>query len=337
MWLRHRAVWVFVALLVAGCGRKEAAPAAAASAPAAPARLHKVVLQTDWFPQGEHGGFYQALARGFYREAGLDVEIAPGGPGAGIKLKVARGDADFGMNRSDDIIMAASQGLPLVIVAATTQHDPQGILLHAESPVKTLRDLQGRTIVANVHMTWIPYVQKKYGIAFNLVPNTYNLGAFLADKTVIQQCLVTNEPFFAQQKGAAVRTLALADSGYDCYQILFCRRELLNASPEVVRAFVAASIRGWRDYLDGDPTPAETLILRRNPQMSAGLLKFSREQLIERRLVHGDAAKGEDIGQIDLQRIADEIQTLRDLKVLEKPMPLESVATVQFLPKPQTR
>src|SRR3954464_12802066 len=109
-WLRHRPGWILLALLVAGGGRMVASP------PAKPA-LRKVVLQSDWFPQGEHGGYYQALAQGFYREAGLDVEIAAGGPGSGIKLRVARGDADFGLNRSDDLIMAASEGMPLVMVA----------------------------------------------------------------------------------------------------------------------------------------------------------------------------------------------------------------------------
>jgi hypothetical protein len=101
-----------LALLAAGCARKEAAIAPAATS------LRKVVLQSDWFPQAEHGGFYQALAKGFYREAGLDVEILPGGPGATIKLSVAKGTADFGMYRSDDVIVAASRGLPLVIVGA---------------------------------------------------------------------------------------------------------------------------------------------------------------------------------------------------------------------------
>src|SRR3954467_12182061 len=131
-------------LVAAGCGRKEGPNPL--SAHAQHGALRKVVLQTDWFPQAEHGGFYQALAKGFYREAGLDVDILPGGPGAGIKLKVAKGDADFGMNRSDDVIMAARQGMPLMIVAATMQHDPQAVMVHAESPVKTLRDLEGRTV-----------------------------------------------------------------------------------------------------------------------------------------------------------------------------------------------
>src|SRR3954469_4949248 len=143
---------VLLVISAMGCGRPEAASREQADS----AARRKVVLQTDWFPQGEHGGFYQALAKGFYAEAGLDVEILPGGPGSGIKLKVAKGEADFGMNRSDDIFLAAAQGLPLMIVAATFQHDPMALMVHAESPVKTFKDLQGRVVMGNVGMAYFP-------------------------------------------------------------------------------------------------------------------------------------------------------------------------------------
>jgi NitT/TauT family transport system substrate-binding protein len=315
-------------LLATGCGRREEAPGAA-PAPPAP---RKVVLQTDWFPQAEHGGYYQALARGFYAQAGLEVEILPGGPGSGIKLKVAKGEADFGMNRCDDILLAASRDLPLMIVAATMQHDPMALMVHEESPVKTFRDLQGRVVIGNVGMAYFPFLERKYGITFEKRQNTYGLGEFLANPDVIQQCVVTSEPYFAQQHGRKVRTLPLAAAGYDSYHVLFCRRELTRTAPDVVRAFVQASIRGWRDYLEGDPGPADTLIRARNPQMTADLLHFSRSEMILRALVRGDPAKGEDIGQISLARISEEMDTLLKLNIMEVPVAVASVATKEFLP-----
>ena len=322
---------VLVATWVAGCGRRDAV----APAPKGDTK-RKVVLQTDWFPQAEHGGFYQALAKGFYAQAGLDVEIWPGGPGSGIKLKVARGDADFGMLRSDDLMLAAGQGMPLVMVAATLQHDGMALLVHEASPVKTFRDLDGRAVIGNVGMAWFPFLEKKYGIMIERRQNTYGLGAFLADPDAIQQCMVTSEPFVARQHGRAVRTLPLAASGYDCYHVLFTRRELIRTAPEVVRAFVQASIRGWRDYLESDPAPAELLILKRNPQMTPELLTFSRQELILRALVRGDPAKGEDIGQLSLTRLSEQMDTLLNLKIMEAPLALSSVATKDFLPSAHT-
>lgn len=316
------AVLILVALGLTGCSRP----------PAADATLRKVVFQTDWFAQAEHGGFYQALAKGYYREAGLDVDILTGGPGAGIKLKVAKGEADFGMNRGDDAILAVSRGLPLMMVMATLQHDPQALLLHAESPVKDFPDLNGRTVTAAVGMTWIPYIQQKYGIKFGLVPTSYGLASFLVDRNVIQQCFLTSEPYFAKQKGVAVRVLALTDTGYDMYHAVICRRELLRKDPEIVRAFVAASIRGWNDYITNDPAPAHQLILARNRDMTAGQLEYSRQALIGHALVSGHAARGEATGRLILTRIQEEIDRLLEFGVLEKKLRAGDVATAEFLP-----
>ena len=326
---RRFALLLLIAAGVLGCHRRETNRAAAPAGPIAP---RKVVLQTDWFPQAEHGGFYQALAKGFYAEAGLDVDIWPGGPGSAIKVKVAKGEADFGLNRSDDLMLAASQGMPLVIVAATLQHDPMALMVHAESPVRTFKDLQGRVVMGNVGMAYMPFLERKFGIQFEKRQNTYGLGEFLASPDLIQQCVVTNEPFFAQERGRKVRTLPLATAGYDCYQAIFCRRDLIRTSPDVVRAFVWASIRGWRDYIENDPTPADTLILQRNPQTTAALLQFSRSEMILRSLVTGERAKDEDVGRISLVRLSDQMETLLQLKIMEAPVALAAIATKDFLP-----
>ncbi len=293
--------------------------------------LRKVTFQSDWLPQAEHGGFYQALAQGYYREAGLDLEIIPGGPGAGVLLKIAKGVADFGMFRGDDAILATSRGLPLMMIGATLQHDPQAILVHADSPVQSFADLDGRTVIAAVGMTWIPYIQKKYDITFGLIPTSYGLTQFLADKNTIQQCFLTSEPFFARQRGAEVRTLPLSATGYDSYHVMLTRRGLVRDDPELVRAFVTASIRGWRDYLENDPAPAHELIMARNGQMTAEHLNFSRQALIEHQLAAGDPQKGERLGQLLLARVQQEIDLLREFEVLEKPIQAKDVATAEFI------
>jgi NitT/TauT family transport system substrate-binding protein len=323
-----------LALLVTACAvscSRKADPSVAAEKPA----LRKIVLQTDWFPQAEHGGFYQALAKGFYAQAGLEVDIVSGGPGAGIKLKVAKGDADFGLLRSDDLLIAASREMPLVMVMATMQHDPQALMVHAESPVKSFKDLHGRVVIGNVGMTWFPYLEKKYDIKIEKRQNTYGLGEFLANPEVIQQCLLTSEPFFAQQHGQKVRTLPLAETGYDCYHTVFCRRELTRTAPDAIRAFVHASIRGWRDYLDGNPAAADEMILKRNPQMTAELLHFSRSEMIIRGIVQGDRGKGEDIGKLSMTRLREQMDVLLNLRIMEHPVAIPAVAMTEFLPLPK--
>lgn len=294
--------------MLTGCSRPET--------PSGLAPLRKVVMQTDWFPQAEHGGFYQALVKGYYREAGLEVEILPGGVNAQINLKVARGDADFGMNRMDLLFVAQQRGLPIVVVGSHLQRDPQALLVHEDSPVHSFADLNGRTVIAAPSMVWIPYLKKRYGIEFNLRPLTYGLGAFMAEPELIQQCFVTNEPFYARQHGAKVRTLLIADSGYEAYHGIFTRRDLLEADPELARTFVAASLRGWRDYLEGDPEAAHSEILRRNPQISADLLAYSRSEMIARHLVLGDPKRGDALGRLRQSRLEDQVKAMQDADLL---------------------
>jgi NitT/TauT family transport system substrate-binding protein len=278
--------------------------------------LRRVVMQTDWFPQAEHGGYYHALVHGYYREAGFEVEILPGGVNAQINLKVARGDADFGMNRSDLLFVAQERGLPIVVVGAHLQYDPQALMLHEDNPVNSFAGLDGRTIVAAPSMVWIPYLKKQYGIDFNLRPMTYSLAGFMADRETIQQCFVTNEPFFARQHGARVKTLLIADSGYEAYHTIFTRRELLRNEPGMVRAFVAASMRGWADYLASDPAATHAEIIRRNPQVSSELLDYSRGQMIALRLVTGDEARGDAPGRVRRSRLEGQIAALQDADLL---------------------
>src|SRR5688572_33193660 len=96
----------------------------------------KIIVQLDWVAEPEHGGFYQADARGFFREEGLDVALIPGGPGAHVMPSVATGKAHIGQADSTNTLLQQAEGLPIVQFAAVFQDDPAGILVHADSAVR---------------------------------------------------------------------------------------------------------------------------------------------------------------------------------------------------------
>lgn len=329
---RNFLLWIIVGLLCTACSRTGEQATPVDRAAQGSARLSKVRLQTDWFPQAEHGGFYQALAKGYYEEAGLEVTLLPGGPGAHIKPKIVNGDAEFGMNPAVDLIVARSRGLPLLMLAPFLQHDHQALLVHAESPVHDFPDLQGRTIVASPSLVWIQYLKKRYNIDFGLQPVPYGLAQFAADKNCVRQCIITNEPWVAAKQGIAVRTLRLADAGYDGYHVIFCRPDYARQNPAIVRAFVAASLRGWKDYMENDPTPAHRLILERNKEMSEEFLNYSRSQMLKYGLVLGEPGKGEGVGVFSLQRVQAMADLMLSLGVADRQVQSSEIATLDFLP-----
>jgi NitT/TauT family transport system substrate-binding protein len=293
--------------------------------------LIPVKFQADWYPQPEHGGFYDAVAKGYYKAEGLDVEIIPGGPYVSSDALVASGAVQFGMNSSDHVLQAiANAKEPIVAVGATMQHDPQGILLHADSPVHTWSDLNGHTLAVKPGSTWWEFIQKKFHLyQVHEVPATYSVANFIQDPTYIQQAFVTSEPYFAKQAGVQTRMLMNRDAGYDPYRIFFTSRAYAQEHPEIVAKFTRASIRGWRDYMK-DPAAANALIEKLNPALNPDWANYSYQALKAGHYVSGDDAGGDETGQFDPERWTTLYKQLLDLKVIQKPIDPATAYSLQF-------
>ncbi len=319
-----------LALLFAGCAKKETASLPTAGG------LTKVKFQTDWFPQPEHGGYYQALAKGYYAAEGLDVEILPGGPNAQVMATVATGRAQLGMTNGDDVIVAIGRGVPLKMVAAEMQRDAQGILFHEENPVRELRDLNGKTVMAGAGSVWIQLMQQKYGIKFNLLPLVGDLARFMNDAKCLQQCFVMNAPFFARQRGGRVRALLIAHPGYEPYRVVFTSDKFAQEHPEIVAKFVRATLRGWTDYLTGDPAPGNALLKKVRSDLPDDFFAYSIKAMNDYQLVLGDPKRGEKMGQLTRARLETQLKLLKELGVMDRELRVDDVATFDFLP-PEAR
>jgi NitT/TauT family transport system substrate-binding protein len=329
LWARTALGAAALALLLAGCSKPALTVAAPAAGPTVPAKIR---FKTDWYAQAEHGGFYQALAKGYYKDAGLDVQIIPGGPGVLVPQVMLAGQVDIAMGASDDLVMWGAKGLPFVAVGVYMERDPQAILVHEESPVKTFADLNGRTIMAVQGENWIEYLKAHYHIDFNLIPSNFGIAQFMADKDFIQQCFVTNEPYFVRKNGGHPRTLLIADSGFSPYRVIYTTQGFLKAHPEEVRAFVAASLKGWNDFMNGDPSPAKALIVKDNENMSNEFMDYSIKAMKDENMVSGKPELGERPGLMTRRRMQDQVQILSELKIIPELIPLDRFVRFDFLP-----
>lgn len=290
--------------------------------------LIPVTFQTDWYPQPEHGGFYEALLRGYYREEGLDVTIVPGGPMNVADQQVSMGAAQFAMGSSDRILEAVSQGEPLVATGATMQSDPQGIMVHANSPVHSFRDLNGRAIAVKAGSTWFEYLVRRYNLKnAREIPATYSIAGFLADPDYIQQIFVTSEPFFARKAGAQVRTLLISDTGYSPYRVFFTSRSYLTRHPEVVARFTRASIHGWRDYMQ-DPALVNADLLKLNPALAPEQMQFTWQALKDGHFV--DGGNPANTGHMEAARWSSMYGQLLDLGLIAHPIDPATAYTLAY-------
>lgn len=293
--------------------------------------LKKVSLLLDWYPEAENAGYFYALTHGLYAKAGLDVEISPKGPNASVGPQVALGRYDFGLDSSDEVLIARSRGIPLVMLMGSLQHDPVGVMVHESSPVHSFADLDSRTVAVPPGVPWLSYVMKKYHLQnVKTIPLNFDYAAFLHDANYIQQCFVTSEPPIMEHAGVKVRTLWVKDTGCDAYMALESSDKFVAAHPDIVRAFVAASIAGWRGYLT-DPAAAHAEILRRNPAMTAIQLDLSRKALIDYQLIEGP---GVAAGSVDAARMKNQYAILRDLNIISADLDYKAAFTTQYLPAP---
>jgi NitT/TauT family transport system substrate-binding protein len=293
--------------------------------------LVPVRLQLDWYPQPEHGGFYTALLRGYYQAEGLDVTLLPLPQYGSTAQLVASGKADIGLAASDQILEWDSNGLPLVAIAATMQHDPQAIMVHANSPIHNFKDLEGHTIAAQTGATWLKYVILRYHLRqVRQVPSTLSIANFLADPDYVQQIFITSEPFFAQQAGAAIRTLAISASGYDPYRVQFTTRDFVTRHPDVVAKFVRASIRGWQEYLR-NPGPTNAYLLKLNPALNSAQEAYSSHALRDGGFITGSDASGSQVGRMTAARWQAGYEQMKELGILHGQIDPATAYTLQFV------
>jgi NitT/TauT family transport system substrate-binding protein len=141
--------------------------------------LQAVSFGTNWYAQAEHGGFYQAIATGIYRDYGLDVTIKMGGPQVNGTQLLMGGSIDFFMGYGADALQAIQEGIPKVTVAAIFQKDPQVLIAHPHQGINSLEDLKGRPVYVSsaANVTYWPLLVAKYGFTEDMKrPYNFNPG-----------------------------------------------------------------------------------------------------------------------------------------------------------------
>ncbi len=270
----------------------------------------KVTLALNWKAQPELGGFYQALAAGHYADRGLDVSIRVGGPMINNRPLLPVGKVEFliGTNLipAFDVV---KQGIPTRFVAAFVQRDPQCLIAHADGPVQTWDDLKKTPLMLGApgRHSFFLWLQSAQGFDASLIrPYNHNLAPFLVHKDWAVQGYATAEPQrIREATGADPKVFLLADNGWQSYStVLETRQDLIDDKPELVQAFVDASILGWYEYLYGDAAEANRLILADNPDMSQSQIDYSIEMMRQWGLVDSGDTIEKGLGAIDGHRVA---------------------------------
>ena len=296
----------------------------------------KVTLGTNWKAQAEHGGFYQAVATGLYKKAGLDVTIRMGGPQVNHPQLLAAGVIDFNIGSSSFGALNYVQGaIPMVTVAAIFQKDPQVLISHPGQGNDTLTAMKGKPILvgAGSRATFWNFLKAKYGYTDDQIrPYTFNMAPFLADTSAIQQGYLTSEPYKIEQAGVKPLVHVLADAGYNSYSCMIeTSWKLVREKPDLVQRFVNASIEGWYAYLYGDPGPGNALIKKDNPDMTDDVIAYGAGALKKYGVVDSGDARTLGIGAMTDARWKEFLGTMAGIGLYPRDLDLARAYTLAFV------
>jgi ABC-type nitrate/sulfonate/bicarbonate transport system substrate-binding protein len=132
-----------LALALAGCGGAATATGGASTPP-----LTTVKLALDWTPNTNHTGIYVALAKGWYRAQGIDLQLLPYSASVAPEELVGTGKADFAISFAEAVTQSRAQGIPLVSVAAVIQHNTSALVSLKSSGLDTVASLAGKRYAA---------------------------------------------------------------------------------------------------------------------------------------------------------------------------------------------
>ncbi len=246
------------------------------------ASVDKVRLQLKWQHQFQFAGYYAAQAQGYYRDAGLDVEIIPSRPGEDPVQQVLHGKAEFGVG-STELLLLREQGEPVVVLAVIFQHSPVALMTLKRSGLQSIHDLSGRKIMIEPGSSELDAYLSKEGIfsdKSNLLPHGYHIQDLIDGNVEAMSTYVTDEPFEMNQAGQAYLLYSPRSVGIDFYgDNLFTTESQIRARPERVKAFLDASLKGW-EYAMRHPEETVQLIYSRYSQRhSLGHLRFEASQM----------------------------------------------------------
>jgi NitT/TauT family transport system substrate-binding protein len=294
-----------------------------------------VTLALNWYPEAEHGGYYAALVHGYFKDAGLNVTIRPGGPGVPVIQDVATGRVEFGISNADQILVGRAREADVVAVFAALQTSPRCIMVHEASGIKQFADLKNLTLAINQNSTFGNYLQRKVSLdGCTIVPYPGNVSTFLLNLNFAQQAYVFSEPFTAKKEGGDPHSLMAAEIGFNPYtSTLITESSMIKDKPDLVRDFTRAVQKGWEKYLT-DPAETNRFILAQTDQMNdedLDILEFGAKEL-QALCLPGDSIETVLLGNMTKERWQKMADQLVECEVVDKvSLNVDDAFTTKFL------
>ena len=333
---------VFAAALVlclfTSCGKETAPSPAEAAVQSSTADLKKVTVLLDWTPNTNHTGIYAARDLGFYEEAGLQVDIQIPYDGTATQL-VGVGKGEFGISNTEDTLYAVSldDPMPVISIAAIIQHNTSGFVSLKEKGIRSPADWSGKTYGGFGGTTEQKIVQTiaagngvdPDSIRFVDLGNSDTLTA-LQNEIDFIWVFEAAELTALDKEGVEYNYLPVRDYGeaFDYYTpIIVANTDAAAADPDMVKAFTAATAKGY-EYAIEHPDEAAELLLKAEDGLDEYIVTEGQRYLSER--YAEDAPRWGWQEEAVWQRFAD---FLEENDLIENEADVNRAFTTEYLPE----
>lgn len=298
--------------------------------------LTKVTVVLDWFPNTNHTGLYVARDLGYYREAGLDVEIIQPSEGGASQL-IAAGQGDFGISYQEEVTVARSQNLPVVAIAAVIQHNTSGFASPVSKDIKTPRDFEGKTYGgwgSPAEEAIIKAVMDQEGADFSQV-NILNIGSsdfFTSIERDVDFAMIYWgwTGIEAQLRNVDLNFIKMRDKhpALDFYTpVIIASEDKIKENPQLIEKFMQATARGYQYAID-NPEEAAEILLNAVPELDPELVTASQVYLAGE--YQADAPRWGEMKSSVWKAYAD---FMFAHQLIEQNIDVEKAFTNQFLPE----
>jgi signal transduction histidine kinase len=296
--------------------------------------LDHVRLQLKWTHQFQFAGYYAAIEQGYYRKAGLDVELLEAQFGVDPVTTVLNGDAEFGVGTSN-LLLDRSRGKPVVVLGVIYQHSPLIIMARSDAGISDIDDLVGKPMMIAPEEKDVYAYFKNEGVdpaKLTVLPHSFNLKDFTDGHIAAMTAYSTDEPDRLRKMGIRFLEFSPREGGVDFYgDNLFTSEEQIRDHPDRVRAFRAASFQGWSYALSHQAEIVDLIEKKYNRGLQRDHLLFEAQQT--ERLMHPDLI---EVGYMNPGRWQHIEDTFEEQHLLSTPIDLK-----QFIydpnPKPDLR
>ncbi len=243
--------------------------------------LEHVTLQLKWTHAFQFAGYYAAKEQGYYREAGLDVDIKEALPGIDPLKEVLGGRAQFGVGTSS-LLLERKAGKPVVALAVIFQHSAYVLIARQDRATQGIHDIIGKRVMLEPQSDELQAYLQQEGIPLDRIvhlEHSYDAHDLITGKTDAMSAYVTNEPYYLDKAHFSYQTYTPRSAGIDFYgDNLFTTEQELKAHPERVKAFRAASLRGWKYAMEHQAELIELILAKYSQRHSRDYFQFEARQ-----------------------------------------------------------